>query len=99
MSIPEEELHREAGDSGCTPKGGGPKRKADGRQSAPSSGQGVTRRGSHVYPAQVSEFRDAGYAAEAADIAALDATEQHLRFVVHGEVIDMAEGLPKPRPV
>jgi hypothetical protein len=86
-----EVLRGQRGDSGCAPKGDGRKRKADGRQAAPSSGQVVTRRGLHVYPVQVSEIRDAGLAADVADATALDAAEQHLSFVVHGRVIDRAE--------
>src|SRR4051794_18628575 len=42
-------------------------------------------------PTQIGEFGDCRLAAETAVTAALDAAERHLRLVVHGRAIDMAD--------
>lgn len=46
--------------------------------------------GLHGNPAQVGKGRDTSLAAEMADTAALDAAERHLRLVMDGSSVDMA---------
>ncbi len=48
-------------------------------------------------PAQVGEFGDCRFAAEAAVAAALDAAEGHLRLVVHGRAVNVADAGFDPR--
>ena len=45
----------------------------------------------HGDPAQFGEFGDAGLTAEAAVARCLDAAEGHLRFVMHGGAVDVAD--------
>src|SRR5580698_9082074 len=51
----------------------------------------MTRRGLHGNPAQIRELSDSRLPAETSKAAALHATEGHLRFVVNGRPVDMAD--------
>ena len=51
-------------------------------------------------PAQLGEFLDRGFSAEAPEAAGLDAAEGHLRLVVHGRAVHVADAaLDAPRHV
>src|SRR3954447_18569021 len=56
----------------------------------------VLRLGLDGDPAQIGELGDAGLAAEAAVARSLHAAERHLRFVMYGRAVDVADAAFDP---
>src|ERR1039458_8767159 len=63
-----------------------------GRPPRPTTSNGlVGGRSAECHPSKLSEFLKAGFCAESTVGAGLDSAERHLRLIVNGGAIDMAD--------